>query len=81
MLKYPLYALFAVTPKVIHPSLKASPRLNKDGNFVIQAQEERKQASNVTACWQRLTDIVQDAIDKSIPNEISEATKERIKKQ
>jgi len=73
--------LLQLVPALIVTKLKTTPyyAVNSD-SLVIQADENRKQSANLTACFMRLHKSIVDAAAQVVPGETSEVQKQHVEK-
>lgn len=70
-----------VVPKILHLYLrKSSYYAPKSDALVIQAQTSRSQHHNEADCYQKLHQLLQDAIKKGIPGETPPEQKSKVEK-
>ncbi len=80
MLRLPLKDLLPSVPNILHNQIRASPYYaEKSDALVIQADSNRKQSDNVTACFTKLQDLILAAGRSSVKGETSPEQAERVK--
>ena len=78
-LRIPTPALLPLLPALLHPHILSSRyHAAKSNDLVIQADESRKQADNVEACFRKLSEVVAEAGREAVPGETSAAQGKRV---
>ncbi|RMZ90264.1 hypothetical protein DV736_g2531, partial [Chaetothyriales sp. CBS 134916] len=79
-LRIPISQLCALVPPVLHRGLRQSRYYAASSDsLLIQADDSRKQAANKEACYHRLTELLTEVYQASVPGETSQEQKERVK--
>ncbi|KAK5126238.1 hypothetical protein LTR85_010473 [Meristemomyces frigidus] len=77
--RIPTTALLPRLPGLLHPYILDSRyHAAKSSEFVIQADDSRKQTDNVNACFRRLHDLITEAGRKAVPGETSAEQMQRV---
>jgi len=80
-LRIPTSALLSHVPKILHPSLLSSRyHAARSGEMIIQADDARKQNDNVTSCFRRLHQLIEQAGRETVPGETSPEQMQRVEK-
>ncbi|KAK1049821.1 hypothetical protein LTR12_013387 [Friedmanniomyces endolithicus] len=78
-LRIPTPALLPLLPALLHPHILSSRyHAAKSNDLVIQADESRKQADNVEACFRKLSEVVAEAGREAVPGKTSAAQGKRV---
>jgi len=78
-LRIPTPALLPLLPALLRPHILSSRyHAAKSNDLVIQADESRKQADNVEACFRKLSEVVAEAGREAVPGETSAAQGKRV---
>lgn len=75
----PISALLQRVPALLHQPLRQSRYLAaKSDDLVIQADDSRKQADNVNACFRKLHELIVQAGKETVPGETSPEQVKRV---
>ncbi|KAJ6019172.1 hypothetical protein N7522_001239 [Penicillium canescens] len=80
-LKVPFDSLLPLVPPLIYQSLRTSRYAAERAQcLVIQSDEERKQANNVEACFDKLYQLLKNTAKEVVPGETTQAQREHVQK-
>ena len=80
-LRVPVDRLLPRIPSLLHSAVLSSRfYAEKSRSLLIQADESRKQAANLDACYRKLYELITELANAQIPGETSEDQKEKVKK-
>ncbi|KAL4906160.1 hypothetical protein BDW74DRAFT_139286 [Aspergillus multicolor] len=80
-LKVPLDSLLPLVPHIIHSPLQSSRYYAaRTHSLVIQSEESRKQADNVSACYDKLHQLLKTTAKDLVPGETSPEQRQRVQK-
>ncbi|KAJ6071656.1 hypothetical protein N7499_009670 [Penicillium canescens] len=80
-LKVPFDSLLPLVPPLIYQSLRTSRYVAERAQcLVIQSDEERKQANNVEACFDKLYQLLKNTAKEVVPGETTQAQREHVQK-
>lgn len=80
-LKVPFDSLLPLVPPLMYQALRTSRyAAERTQCLVIQSDEERKQANNVEACFDKLYQLLKNTAKEVVPGETTQAQRDHVQK-